>query len=307
MAIAIIDGFELRAKKHLDGRQFFETKNEMDAYDPNSLAEGLLSYCAEDQKTYQWDGQQWTEFAGAGGGGGGTWTSSDPTIVAVGGLKQGTNLNGKTTLEIIDMMVNPYQAPIINISINPSTTLYEIGTQATVTVTANLTKKTNAITEAKILKDGTSLKEASVDEITAKTFSQAAVTFNNKVVFSSKVSDAQGEVSGNSITVNFTRRSYYGTIAADASVTTDTEIEALSKNQLTGSKGLTWNSLTSNNQKLVYAYPASFGDLTSIKDANNFENLTSFAKNTVQRDGVTYNVYTLITAMSITNGKLTFS
>ena len=306
MAINILDGFSLRAKKFLDARSSFATLVEMNAWDANSVPEGFITYNEEDKKSYQWDGQKWTEYT-AGGGGGGTWTSSDPTAVTVGGLKQGTNLSGKTTQEIIDMMVNPYMPPAIGISINPSTTLYEIGKDATVTVTANLTKKTKDITGARILKNGTDLKVASSDEITAKTFSQASVTFNSDTTFSSKVSDADGEVNGNTIAVKFTRKSFYGLIGAGDTVDSNTAIEALSSNQLTGSKGLTWNNLTANNQKLAYAYPESFGNLTSIKDQNNFEYLASFDKTTVQRDGVNYNVYILRDPMSITGARVTFA
>ncbi len=306
MAINILDGFSLRAKKFLDARSSFATLKEMNAWDANSVPEGFITYNEEDKKSYQWDGQKWTEYT-AGGGGGGTWTSTDPTAVTVGGLKQGTNLSGKTTQEIIDMMVNPYMPPAIGISINPSTTLYEIGRDATVTVTANLTKKTKDITGARILKNGTDLKVASSDEITAKTFSQASVTFNSDTTFSSKVSDADGEVNGNTITVKFTRKSFYGLIDAGATVDSDTAIEALGSNQLTGSKGLTWNNLTANNQKLAYAYPESFGNLTSIKDQNNFDYISSFIKTTVQRDGVNYNVYILRDPMSITGARVTFA
>ena len=306
MAINILDGFSLRAKKFLDARSSFATLDEMNAWDANSVPEGFITYNEEDKKSYQWDGQQWTEYT-AGGGGGGTWTSTDPTAVTVGGLKQGTNLSGKTTQEIIDMMVNPYMPPAIGISINPSTTLYEIGRDATVTVTANLTKKTKDITGARILKNGADLKVASPDEITAKTFSQASVTFNSDTTFSSKVSDADGEVNGNTISVKFTRKSFYGLIDAGATVDSDTAIEALGSNQLTGSKGLTWNNLTANNQKLAYAYPESFGNLTSIKDQNNFDYISSFIKTTVQRDGVNYNVYILRDPMSITGARVTFA
>lgn len=306
MAISVIDGFSLKAKKHIDERFSFATKDEMTSFDANALAVGLISYCEEDKKTYQWSGDEWKALS-AGNESGALWEDTNATVMAVGGLKAGTTLDGKSALEIIDMMVNPYQAPVIAISINPATTLYEVGQSPSITITANLTKKTNEITAAKILKDGADLKVAIEGELQAKTFSQSAVQITADTAFSSKVSDAQGEVNGNSINVRFTRKSYYGLIGAAESVTTDTQIEALGQNQLTGSKGLTWASYNANNQKVVYAYPKSFGDLTSIKDGNNFEMLGSFTKTTVQRDGVDYNVYTLTNPMSITGGKLVFA
>lgn len=245
------------------------------------------------------------EFAG--GGSGAVWESDEPTVTAVGGLKAGTNLQGKTATEIIDLMVNPYMSPAINIAISPNTTLYEVGATATINVTATLTKKTEEITGARILKDNADLKVANEGEITAKSFTQNSVSVQTDTTFSSKVSDSQGEVNGNSISVRFTRRSYYGMIGASDNVTSDTEIEALNSNQLTGSKGLTWNNINSANQKIAYAYPKSFGNLTSIKDSSNIDFIDSFARSEVTRDGVAYNVYVLKDPMSISNYKLTFA
>ena len=58
------------------------------------------------------------------------------------------------------------------------------------------------------------------------------------------------------------------------------------------------------DQIIVYAYPASLGDLTSIKDQNNFEYLTnSYGKVTMTINGETYNVYTMndpVTATGLT-------
>ena len=206
------------------------------------------------------------------------------------------------------MMLFPYQKPEARVSINPATTLYEVGATATLTVSMALTKKTENITAAKITKDGADLKVASEPEITAGSLSQANVQITTDTTFSGSVSDSKGANAANSIAVKFTRRSYYDVVAHDAVIDSAQKIEALGKNQLTGSKGLTYNNLTANNQKIVYAYPASFGNLTSIKDGNGFDNLASgWTKTIVQRNGVDYNVYTLNDPMSITGGKLIFA
>lgn len=246
-------------------------------------------------------------FAGGSNGAGETWQNEQGVATTVGGIKAGEKLNGLSAIEIFQKMLNPYQSPAVNISISPATTLYEVGSSPTITVNATLVKKTEAITAAKITKGGVSIKEASSNEISAKSFSISGQQITSDTAFSAKVSDSKGEVSGNTINVRFTRKSFYGVIGAGDSVTTAGQIEALGQNQLTGQKGLTWASYNANNQKVVYAYPKSFGDLTSIKDGNNFEVLSSFAKTEVTRDSVAYNVYTLKDAMSITNGKLVFS
>lgn len=64
-------------------------------------------------------------------------------------------------------------------------------------------------------------------------------------------------------------------------------------------KGLTWNNITLNDERFCYMYPSSFGDLSSIKDGNGFEQIQSYAKSTAYinnpMDGSTvkYNVYLL--------------
>ena len=55
-------------------------------------------------------------------------------------------------------------------------------------------------------------------------------------------------------------------------------------------------------------YPASFGVLSSIKDANNFEYINSYTYKTIEYDGVTYNVYVLTDAVTVEGAfKQTFS
>ena len=65
-------------------------------------------------------------------------------------------------------------------------------------------------------------------------------------------------------------------------------------------------NFSSKNQKVVFAYPAIFGDLSSIEDKNGFDNFSGWDKTVITRAGVAYNVYTLRDAMTIDNGQLTF-
>ena len=72
-------------------------------------------------------------------------------------------------------------------------------------------------------------------------------------------------------------------------------------------KGLT-ETFNPNDQIIVYAYPASLGDLTSIKDQNNFEYLTnSYGKVTMTINGETYNVYTMNDPVTATGLKQVFA
>ena len=306
MAINTIDNFSYKGKKFLDDRTSFKTTQEMNDVDPNTIPRGFKGFDEEAGVWKMWIEDEhgdlgWrAEGTGTGSAGSAEFTKEGNTVIGVGGIQTGTTLKGKTTNEILEMMLFPYQKPEARVSINPATTLYEVGATATLTVSMALTKKTENITAAKITKDGADLKVASEPEITAGSLSQANVQITTNTTFSGSVNDSKGANAANSIAVKFTRRSYFDVVAHDAVIDSAQKIEALGKNQLTGSKGLTYNNLTANNQKIVYAYPASFGDLTSIKDGNGFDNLASgWTKTIVQRGGVDY--------MSITGGKLIFA
>ena len=92
-------------------------------------------------------------------------------------------------------------------------------------------------------------------------------------------------------TVNVTAHypSYIGVVANGTSIT-ETVVKGLAKSIEWG-KGKT-ATLTQSNQLIVYAYPASYGDLTSIKDGNGFEGFAGYTKTTLTVGGQTYNVYT---------------
>ena len=72
-------------------------------------------------------------------------------------------------------------------------------------------------------------------------------------------------------------------------------------------KAYDWNNVTLNDEHYCYAYPASLGNLTSIKDANNFEYINSYTKSTVAfANGANYNVYVLTDPVTITGAKQSY-
>ena len=54
-------------------------------------------------------------------------------------------------------------------------------------------------------------------------------------------------------------------------------------------------------------YPQSFGTLTSIKDANNFDYINSYTRSTLSYNGVDYYVYILTDPVTITGFKQIFN
>ena len=95
--------------------------------------------------------------------------------------------------------------------------------------------------------------------------------------------------------------SYYGVI--DGSEFIDTN--GLTSELRTSKSDTITMSLT--NQRIIYMYPKSFGNLTSIKDANNFDYINSYTLSNATVNDVEYNVYILTDPVTINNFKQIFN
>ena len=106
------------------------------------------------------------------------------------------------------------------------------------------------------------------------------------------------------IYVNFVRPSFAGVVndtAIDAN-----DIQSLTK-YLSTSKALTVSGIDMNDRYFVYAYPSSYGALTSIKDQNNFEYIKAFTRTSVSVNGTTYYCYRLTDKTTVTSFTFKFS
>lgn len=99
------------------------------------------------------------------------------------------------------------------------------------------------------------------------------------------------------------KKCYYGVVANDF-VTDSENIKQLSS-VFQSSNNFT-NIFSTSYQKILYAYPSEFGDISSIKDQNQFEIRESFEKKVVIIDNVQYNVYIIKDASSVDNYKIYF-
>ena len=104
-------------------------------------------------------------------------------------------------------------------------------------------------------------------------------------------------------TVKFTFKifGYYG-IKDSATISTYTDLNTLTNQNKTGSKGLTWSGVLCNFKTIIYAYPASFGDITKI-DVGGFDYIDAFNKEVVDialLDGtvISYNIYSIYTNLN---------
>lgn len=129
----------------------------------------------------------------------------------------------------------------------------------------------------------------------------ANATFKTKVFYKFGENGTEQSIDAQ-VTYTFVNATYVGVTAGD---TIDaTLIKTLDKKILNG-KGTTYTA-TVTNGKVILAYPASFGDLSDIKDQNNFSLLGSYTKNTMDIDTVSYNVYISTNKATLNGYKLNF-
>ena len=136
-----------------------------------------------------------------------------------------------------------------------------------------------------------------------------AITFNARVLYDE--GDIKNTALGNeyptgripsgelsvSKTINSYARTYYGVISTNSPTTNDIGKFASVLN--TSKVGTYTTNLT--NQRLAILYPMTFGDLTSIKDANGFDYLSSYNKGIITYNGLGYICYTMKDPVTINN------
>ena len=105
--------------------------------------------------------------------------------------------------------------------------------------------------------------------------------------------------------VEFVNPSYFGILNVDTDIT-ERNIKILTE-IIKKTKSYSSSTVTLNNQKTCYAYPKAFGNLTSIKDSNNFEYLNSYSLSELTINNEIYNIYILKDAVSISGFKQTFN
>lgn len=232
-----------------------------------------------------------------------TYTNATPIVSAHGGVAVGDTFDNVPISKVLDKILYPYVAPVVSASAAPSNGgTFEIGVGTTVTsVTANVTKKARSITKVEVFGSDSATALATKTEGVANggSFSLAfskelKAAAANGTRFTVKVTDSDNKVtSANTGTFSLVYPFYQGVVAAGATVDA-AAVKALTKKVETKCNKK-W-AYTAANQKMVFAYPASYGNLTKIFDANNFDVTGTFTKSTVNvscADGtsVAYNVY----------------
>lgn len=194
-----------------------------------------------------------------------------------------------------------YLGPLIASFSGSSNVLREKGTVVSgITLSVNVTKRSNPIGEIKFLQGATVIQDMlpPVQTGSGVTNQVYAPSFSDNITFTVQVTDALVGVDGlNTVSANtsysFVYPYYNG---AGAQGKTPAQVAALTKSVINSTATLNKVFTTSNGNVYYFAYPASYGNLISILDENGFETFSSWTKtvsNITGLDGnaVSYNIY----------------
>ena len=237
-------------------------------------------------------------------------------VTGLGGIKAGDNLNGLTLKDVVNKLLFPYVAPNVSASLTyaPSGSIFEYGKSVSIqNIIGNVVKKSENIINIKFLDGNKVLQEITVglDASSYKFIFQTPVVINSNMPnnrFRFSVTDASNKTYyANTSSITFYYPYYMGVIGEN-DVLTNELITSLNK-KVEG-KGTKSNNYTTNNQRMVFAYPKSYGGLSKILDANSFDVTGTFIKNELVitgLDGTEQDYYVYVNnASTMTNFKMTF-
>lgn len=219
-----------------------------------------------------------------------------------------------TILNIVDTPPT-YTRPTLSININPNMIQHNTSTSITIRSTFNANDAGNVVNYT-LTRNGESIYTGTS---VAQYVDTISTSHNTTVSYSATVEYSDGiikdtllgipypdtSIKAGSITSSGNVRayalSYYGVI----NTSTINDISGLSS-RLSSNKSYTYTaSLT--EQRIAYIYPKTFGELTSIKDANNFDYINSYTRSTSIFNGVEYYIYILTDPVTINNFKQIFN
>ncbi len=272
MAITTPQGIDLQAGEPLDLKIVKQNESERLSISEVTRYDGLAVYEVDTHRTYQLQGGVEDTFwvlIGSGAGGDTSYTNLTPVPVTQGGITAGSTFDNIALQEMWDKFLYPYQAPLASLSTVPIHGLYEKGFIIDqVILTAISTKRDNDIIEMELFRGVSLLEHVSPVNPEGQT---VVYTELNDVIsnttFKVTVRDVHSMVTS-SRTFSFANPYFYGVGSKSLSVT---QVQELTKQVVTKSNKT--YAFSPTNQVYYFAYPQSYGLLSSIKDTNNFETL----------------------------------
>jgi hypothetical protein len=237
------------------------------------------------------------------------------------GEYKGLNLGTTNIKDFIDKLWFPFVQAIISIITSPTNIIVEIGTNNSITITGVVT-----MNEETIVKNGH--LDSIIPALGIIHAFGANISYSHSITFNPRQGDSvtyqqykayttgdtdDVEVSSSTKTIKSVFPYLVG-ISSDSSLSNGGVALYSAFANLLEESGTKVISLSGTGY-IYFAYPTSYGDLTSIKDHNNFEQLGSFTKssNLVSSTGLSsdwanvyYNIYKLNNVTSASNWNYTF-
>lgn len=240
------------------------------------------------------------------------YTNSNPVPTKIGGIEAGSTFDNIDHNALFTRLLYPYIEPTISgISITPGTTILENGSRFNLTgIRFNINTPSLASSESihydfKI--GGTVFHTLDTNSRSINTTVNRLISSNSSITVSviDNINNRQKDFT--LITYKFIYPMYHGVVSENETIT-PTFIK--SKTKLLQEKGNKNIKFTSNNQKIMFAYPKSYGNLTSIYDSNNFNIINTFTVqelNIVASDSKTIPYYVYINeASTVTDFTISF-
>lgn len=208
------------------------------------------------------------------------------TTQTVGGLDKGTDIGGFSIHMLLERILLPDIKPEATIRIDPNKVDYEKGQSAIIKeIAVNVTLGSNPIKEVVLYRDGEILESKTPSE----TEGNATLTFvlNHEIntsiakgYYRIKVTDDKGySITIDAPAINFHYPCYFGIVAKDTTIDALSESQILAMAKKVEAKGSSKSySYTVNQQRMVFAYPKEYGELSIISDVSGFNITSSFEK-----------------------------
>ena len=211
--------------------------------------------------------------------------SNSSIVQAFGGLSEGDIVNNKSLQDLLSQLLFPYVEPTIEVSyrFSPKQDFYEVGQTVEIThIDFFIHKKSEFIKKIDVLQNSRTLKSYT-ESISGG--GQYVYTFDEPLLITKSISSSYLQVQAtdmkdttvleNTSPIIFNYPIYFGGIGRGVEINKNI-IQFLTKD-ITGKsdKDYVFNLA---NQRVIFAYPQYYGDLSIIRDKNGFDITNAFTK-----------------------------
>jgi hypothetical protein len=184
-----------------------------------------------------------------------------------------------------------YKPPSINLTISPSQLIYNKGeTVNSIMLNTPLIIGSDTVVDYSVYKNNNKIYDKTSNINQNEQYLDGNI-INNDVSYYVTISDGKNTIQSNTVNINFVYPFYSGVI--NDIVVNETLIKSL--NVTKSLKDNLINTFSPSNQKIVFAYPSSYGNLKSIVDTEIYDIIDGFTllniTLNINNEQIPYNVY----------------